>query len=207
MNVELIVKVPKTRNPMAASFYSSNGKRISDKEFEDFCRNNPDLKVEQTAAGEIIIMPPTGGVTGNRNSALNGRLYKWTEKNSKKGLMFDSSTTFVLPNGAKRSPNLSWVKMERWNALTKEQQEAFPPLCPDFVVELRSKSDALKSLQAKMREYIENDAQLGWLIDPIKRKVHIYRPNTDVEILNEPTEVLGEPLLPKFVLKLNDLWQ
>ena len=203
MSVELTINVPQTGNPLTAYFRSTNGKKLGDRDFEEFCRDNPELKVEQTAEGEIVIMPPTGGTTGFRNFEINGQFYDWFKK-KKTGRAFDSSTTFVLPNGAKRSPDLSWVKIEHWNALTKEQQDKFPPLCPDFVVELRSKTDSLKTLQAKMREYIENGAQLGWLIDPTKRKVHVYRPNEAAEILNEPGEISGEPLLQKFTLKLKD---
>lgn len=205
MNLELTINLPRSGNRLMPYFRSTEGGKISDKDFEEFCRENPDLKVEQNAKGEIIIMPPTGATTGNRNFSLIGRFYQWSSKN-KKGLAFDSSTLFVLPNSAKRSPDLSWVKIERWNVLTKEQQDKFPPLCPDFVVELRSKTDSLKTLQAKMREYIENGAQLGWLIDPTKRKVYVYRPNEEVEILNEPEEISGELLLPKFTLKLKDFW-
>lgn len=207
MNVDFVVKIPRSLNLKTASFNSLNGAPVSDREFEEFCRKNPDLKVEQTAAGEIVIMPPTGGTTGIRNFSLNVRFGKWAEKNSKKGVAFDSSTVFKLPNKAKRSPDLAWIKMERWQALSKDEQETFPPLCPDFVIELRSKTDSLKSLGAKMQEYIENGAQLGWLIDPIKRKIHVYRPNEPVEILEQPQEISGDPVLPKFTLKLNDFWE
>jgi Uma2 family endonuclease len=207
MSVEFVVNVPRTRfHAVSHLTFRGVGKKFNDKDFEDFCRDNPELKVEQNAEGEIVIMPPTGGTTGNRNFSLIGRFYQWASKN-KQGFAFDSSTVFVLPNGAKRSPDLSWVKIERWNALTKEQQDKFPPLCPDFVVELRSKTDSLKTLQAKMQEYIENGSELGWLIDPIKRKVHVYRPNKAVEILDSPTEISGEPLLPKFTLELKDFWE
>lgn len=205
MNLELTINLPRSGNRLTPYFRSAEGKRISDKDFEEFCRENPELKVEQNATGEIIVMPPTGGTTGNRNYSLIIDFGNWDRRN-KKGKGFDSSTVFVLPNGAKRSPDLAWIKIERWNALTKEQQDKFPPLCPDFVVELRSQTDSLKTLQAKMREYIENGAQLGWLIDPTKRKVYVYRPNEEVEILNEPEEISGEPLLPKFTLELKDFW-
>lgn len=207
MSLELTINLPRNGNRLTPYIRSTEGKKISDRDFEEFCRENPDLKVEQNATGEIIVMPPTGGTTGNRNAVLNFRFGKWVEENNEKGLQFDSSTVFVLPSGAKRSPDLSWVQMKRWNALTKEQQDKFPPLCPDFVVELRPKTDSLKTLQAKMREYIENGAQLGWLIDPTKRKVYVYRPNKEVEILNEPKEISGEPLLPEFTLELKDFWE
>lgn len=178
---------------------------ISDDRFEDFCRQNPDVEMEMTKEGELIIMPPTGGETGIRNFAIIFEFGKWMEKKSS-GVAFDSSTVFVLPNSAKRSPDLSWIKNERWEKLTEKEKTKFPPLCPDFVVELRSPSDSLKDLQNKMLEYIENGAALGWLIDPLKKQIHIYRQNVKVEILDDPKKISGEPLLPKFTLKLEKIW-
>ncbi|HLM62367.1 MAG TPA: Uma2 family endonuclease [Pyrinomonadaceae bacterium] len=180
-------------------------KKINDDEFESFCRHNPDVEIELTKEGELIIMPPTGGQTGIRNFSLIGKFFNWLEKD-KSGVGFDSSTVFVLPNGAKRSPDLSWVKNEKWNVLTEEEKEKFPVLCPDFVVELRSPSDSLVNLQNKMREYVENGAALGWLIDPLERKVHVYRPDKETEILDDPKQVSGAPLLKKFVLNVRKLW-
>lgn len=206
MSVEYTINIPRTKSPMTATL-TSNGKQLSADDFERVCRENPEMQIEQTAAGEIIIMPPTGGITGNRNFLINGEFYTWVLKNKHRGLGFDSSTVFVLPNGAKRSPDLSWIELKRWNALTPEQQEGFAPICPDFVMELRSRSDTLKSLQEKMIEYLENGAQLGWLIDPTKRKFHVYRSLTEIEILDAPDTVSGEPLLPKFNLKLQDFWK
>ena len=206
MSTDFFVNVSVLPAPFTGRF-RTNGTKLNDEEFERFCLQNPELRIEQTKEGEIVIMPPTGGTTGIRNFALIFEFGKWQMKNKRKGFAFDSSTIFVLPNGAKRSPDLSWVKSERWNALTKEQQDKFPPLCPDFVVELRSKTDSFKDLQSKMREYIENGSELGWLIDPTKRKVHVYHPNKAIEILDSPAEISGEPLLPKFVLKLNDFWE
>lgn len=200
-----LVNVSTLRTDFVGRF-RPRGKKLTDEDFEQFCQQNPDMQIEQTKEGEIIVMPPTGGTTGNKNYSLIIDFGIW-DRQSRQGKGFDSSTIFVLPNGAKRSPDLSWVKFERWNALTKEQQDKFPPLCPDFVVELRSKSDSLKKLAAKMAEYIENGAQLGWLIDPTKRKVHVYRPNQETEILDAPAEISGEPLLPKFTLKLKDFWE
>jgi Uma2 family endonuclease len=179
--------------------------KISDDEFESFCRHNPDVEIELTKEGELVIMPPTGGRTGIRNFSLIGNFFNWIEKD-KSGVGFDSSTVFKLPNGAKRSPDLSWIKNERWEKLTDKEQEKFPPLCPDFAVELRSPSDSLKNLQNKMIEYIENGAALGWLIDPLEKKVHIYRPDAETEILDNPKQVSGEPLLKKFVLNVRKLW-
>jgi Uma2 family endonuclease len=173
--------------------------------FEELCRWNPELRLELTAEGVLIIMPPAGGGSSNRNWTMNGEFYLWA-KGDGSGIGFESSGGFVLPNGAKRSPDLSWVRRDRWEALTEEEREKFLPLCPDFVVELRSPSDRLRTVQEKMEEYIANGAQLGWLIDPLERKVHVYRPSMPVEILEEPQQVSGDPLLPGFILKLSDVW-
>ncbi|HYE74524.1 MAG TPA: Uma2 family endonuclease [Blastocatellia bacterium] len=180
-------------------------KQISEDDFFDFCLLNPDLDIERTSDGEVIIMPPTGGETGHSNFSLTVDFGIWARKDGT-GIGFDSSTNFVLPNGAVRGPDLSWVKRERWEKLTPEQRRKFPPLCPDFVVELRSPSDSLKALQEKMQEYLENGAQLGWLIDPIQKKVYVYRPGVDEECLDNPASVSGEPLLPGFTLSLSNIW-
>ena len=179
--------------------------KINDDEFEKFCRHNPDMEIELTKEGELIIMPPTGGETGIRNFTLIGNFFNWLEKD-KSGVGFDSSTVFVLPSGAKRSPDLAWTTKEKWNALSAEDKKKFPPLCPDFVVELRSPSDSLVNLQNKMKEYIENGAALGWLIDPLEKKVHVYRPDTEIEVLDNPKQVSGEPLLKGFSLNVKKLW-
>jgi len=180
-------------------------KKWSDDEFYDFCMLNKDLRIELTSEGDLILMSPTGGETGILNSKLNLRVGLWAEENGT-GQVFDSSTVFSLPNGAKRSPDLAWVRNERWNKLTKKQREKFPPLCPDFVVELRSPSDSLRYLKSKMREYIENGAQLGWLIDPFEKKVYVYRPKSAVEALDNPEKISGKPLLRGFVLDVRTLW-
>lgn len=179
--------------------------KISDDEFENFCRHNPDVEIELTKEGGLVIMPPTGGETGIRNFTLIGIFFNWLEKD-KSGVGFDSSTVFKLPNGAKRSPDLAWIKNERWNALSAEERKKFPPLCPDFVVELRSPSDSLVNLQNKMQEYIENGASLGWLIDPMTQTVYVYRPNVEIEILENPESVSGEPLLVNFSLEMKKIW-
>ncbi|HEV8158528.1 MAG TPA: Uma2 family endonuclease [Pyrinomonadaceae bacterium] len=179
--------------------------KMNDDEFEKFCRHNPDMEIELTKEGELVIMPPTGGKTGHRNFSLIVRFGNWAEKDGS-GLAFDSSTVFKLPNGAKRSPDLAWIKNERWEKLTDTGQEKFPPLCPDFVVELRSPSDSLVNLQNKMKEYIENGAALGWLIDPLEKKVHIYRLDAEIEVLDNPKQVSGEPLLKGFSLNVKKLW-
>ncbi|CBN56744.1 MULTISPECIES: Uma2 family endonuclease [Kamptonema] len=174
---------------------------LTDEQFFQLCQNNRDLQFERTATGELIIMPPTGSDTGNRNIDITYQLQGWSRQNNL-GKAFDSSTGFKLPNGAERSPDASWVSIERWNALTSEQQGKFAPLCPDFVVELRSPSDSLEKLRSKMREYIENGARLGWLIDRQNRRVEIYRPNQEVEMISSPTHLSGEDVLPGFVLDL-----
>ncbi|MEC4985887.1 MAG: Uma2 family endonuclease [Oscillatoria sp. PMC 1068.18] len=178
---------------------------LTDKQFFQLCRNNRDFRFERTATGELIIMPPTGGITGDRNADLTFQLRAWSRQNNL-GKSFDSSTGFQLPNKANRSPDAAWIKLERWSALTLAEKEKFLPLCPDFVVELRSSSDSLKSLQAKMQEYLDNGARLGWLIDPKRKVVEIYRPNSEVEILQSPATVSGADILPGFVLDLQPIF-
>ncbi|MEO1373348.1 MAG: Uma2 family endonuclease [Cyanobacteria bacterium J06635_10] len=182
-----------------------NNINLTDEQFFMLCQDNPDLRFERSARGELIIMPPTGGITGDRNSDLNYQLRGWSRKN-KLGKTFDSSTGFKLPNGANRSPDASWVKMERWNTLTEDEQEKYIPLCPDFVVELMSPSDTLEKTRAKMKEYMENGASLGWLINRKQQQIEIYRPNQEVEILNFPQTLSGEDILPGFVLDLTEIW-
>ncbi|MBN3944588.1 Uma2 family endonuclease [Nostoc sp. NMS9] len=177
---------------------------LTDEQFFQMCQKNRDYRFERTASGELLIMPPTGSDTGNRNFDMVVELGIWN-KQTKLGKGFDSSTGFTLPNGAERSPDASWVKIERWNALSPEQQEKFAPICPDFVVELRSRTDSLKELQEKMQEYIENGTQLGWLIDRKNKRVEIYRSGKDVEILDNPASLSGENVLPGFVLDLQQI--
>jgi Uma2 family endonuclease len=178
--------------------------KLTDEQFYYLCLANRDLRLELTAQGDLIVMPPTGGGAGKRNSALNIELGLWNRA-SKLGFVFDSSTGFKLPNGATRSPDASWVSKERWESLTPQQQEQFPPLCPDFVVELRSPSDAISQLRDKMQEYLTNGCRLGWLIDPQTQQVEIYRPNQAVEILQSPTTLSGEDVLPGFALDLTQI--
>ncbi|KAI9131680.1 Uma2 family endonuclease [Acaryochloris sp. CCMEE 5410] len=178
---------------------------LSDEQFFQLCQDNSDLKFERTTLGELVIMPPTGGLTGDRNADLTFQLRAWNRQ-TRLGKSFDSSTGFQLPNGANRSPDASWVAIERWNALTPTEQERFVPLCPDFVVELRSASDALAPLQAKLQEYMEHGARLGWLIDPKQQVVEIYRPNQPAEVVQAPTQLSGEPVLPGFVLDLSTIF-
>jgi Uma2 family endonuclease len=180
--------------------------KVTHEQFQQIVAVNPDLRLERTATGELIVMPPTGTETGKHNQDLSGQLWLWNRQ-TKLGEVFDSSTGFQLPNGADRSPDASWVKLERWQALTPKEREGFAPLCPDFVVELRSQSDNMEPLREKMREYMANGASLGWLIDKKNRKVEIYRLGLDVEILDNPTTLSGEDVLPGFVLDLTEVWQ
>ena len=179
--------------------------KLSDDQFEDLISANRDSKFELTATGELLIMSPTGGETGNRNFELYIDLGNW---NRKKGLgkAFDSSTGFQLPNGAKRSPDLSWITLEKWNALTPTQRRKFLLICPDFVVELVSESDDLKAIENKMQEYLDNGLALGWLIIPKIRQVQIYRPQQAIETLESPMSLSGESILVDFVLDLTPIW-
>lgn len=180
---------------------------VTPQQFEELAAANPDLQLERTSLGELIVNPPTGGESGQRNSSLTTQLGNWFETHEDLGLVFDSSTGFILPNGAILSPDASWVRRERWEALTPEQRRGFVPLCPDFVVELRSATDRLSKLQEKMLEYRENGARLGWLIDPQNQRVEIYRPQQEVEVLEHPVELSGEDVLPGFVLNLRRIWR
>ncbi len=180
-------------------------KSMSVEQFYEFCLANRDLRIERTASGEVIIMSPAFSDTGNRNFKIALQLGNWAEQDGT-GETFDSSAGFTLPNGAIRSPDASWIKLERWNALTEEQKASFAPICPDFAIELRSSSDTLRGLQDKMQEYIDNGALLGLLIDRKNRKVYIYRPNREPEILDNPETVSGDPVLPGFVLQMAKIW-
>ena len=175
---------------------------LTDEQFEQICRANRDLRFERTAQGELIVMSPTGGETGNWNFSLTGQLWFWNQQ-TKLGKGFDSSTGFKLPNGATRSPDVAWVQQDRWNALTPEQKKKFIPLCPDFVIELRP-TDDLEDARAKMREYLENGASLGWLINPQDQQVEIYRPGQQIEILDRSNILSGETVLPGFTLDLRE---
>ncbi|BAY08735.1 hypothetical protein NIES2098_18960 [Calothrix sp. NIES-2098] len=179
--------------------------QFTDEEFAQIVAVNKELRLELTAEGELIIMAPTGGETGNRNFELYLDLGIWNRQN-KLGKAFDSSTGFKLPNGATRSPDASWIKIEKWEALTPEQRKKFLPLCPDFAVELVSETDDLEDTQAKMQEYLANGLQLGWLINPKDKQVIIYRLNQAPEILQSPTNLSGEDVLPGFVLNLQQIF-
>jgi Uma2 family endonuclease len=179
--------------------------KMSDQQFYNFCRTNPDLRIERNATGEIIVMPPAFSDTGNRNGRVFGQLFVWSEADAT-GEAFDSSSGFTLPNGATRSPDAAWILSDRWNALQPEQQASFAPIVPDFVVELRSSSDTLVSLKEKMEEYMANGVRLGLLIDRKNCQVHVYRPNRRSEILDNPDSVSCEPEMPLFVLKMARIW-
>ena len=178
---------------------------MTDDQFFQLCQNNRELRFERNANGELIIMSPAGGETGNRNGRLNQQLFNWTDADGT-GIAFDSSTGFKLPNGADRSPDASWIKLERWDALTDEEKRKFPPICPDFVIELLSPSDSLKTTQEKMKEYMDNGVRLGILINRKSRQVEIYRPGKEVEVLDSPATVSGEDVLKGFVLNLGMIW-
>ncbi|CCQ54953.1 Uma2 family endonuclease [Crocosphaera watsonii WH 8501] len=179
--------------------------QMTDEQFFQLCQDNRDLRFERNSNGDILIMPPTGGETGHRNLKIIQKLANWTDTNQR-GIAFDSSTGFKLSNGSDRSPDASWIPLEKWNNLTPQQRQKFLPLCPDFVIELRSPSDSLKTLQNKMKEYLENGTKLGWLINPKAKQVEIYRQGKEVEILDNPTTLSGEDLLPDFVLDLELIW-
>ncbi len=174
------------------------------KDFARLAADYPDLRIEMTREGEIIIMPPAGGETGSKNADLTADLVIWNRA-EKTGKVFDSSTGFVLPNGAKRSPDASWVPVAEWEALSLEERQQFLPLCPTFVIELRSRTDRLSTVQQKMGEYRDNGARLGWLIDPKSKRVEVYRAGQEVEILDSPTSLSGEDVLPGFVLDLTGI--
>ncbi|MBD2441541.1 Uma2 family endonuclease [Nostoc sp. FACHB-110] len=180
--------------------------KLTREQFYQLCAENPDLKLERNAQGELIIMPPTGGETGRSNVNLIMQVALWNE-NSQAGEVFDSSTGFTLPNGADRSPDVSWVEKSRWEGLTKEQREKFIPLCPDFVIEIMSPSDSWRKVQDKMDEYMANGCRLGWLINRKQQEVAIYRPGQEVEVIKLPETLSGENILPGFVLNLHKIWQ
>ena len=179
--------------------------RVVNDQFFEFCQANKELRIERTAQGDCEIMAPTGGETGWRNSGLIAQLYNWAEREGS-GVVFDSSSGFVLPNGAIRSPDVSWVKRARLAVLTSEQKQRFLPLCPDFVIELRSPSDNLKALQDKMQEYIENGASLGWLIDTETRQVLVFQPQQKLISLEQPEVMSADEVLKRFELDMQKIW-
>lgn len=189
-------------NPLALDFRAI---KMTGEQFVQFCADNRDLRFELTAKKELIVMPPANPNTGSKNSTISGELYIWSKQDGT-GIAFDSSTGFTFPNGAMRSPDASWIARERWEALPTEERNVFSHISPDFVLELRSPSETLASLQRKMEEYIENGVRLGWLIDPFQRRVYVYRPGQPPERLEDPAAVSGETVLPGFILNLGDIW-
>ncbi len=180
--------------------------QLTDEQFYHLCRVNPDVKFERNTERELIIMSPTGGETGKRNAGITADFVIWNRQ-TRLGEVFDSSTCFRLPNGADRSPDVAWIQKERWDGLTSEQKEKFPPIAPDFVLELMSPTDNLKETQAKMREYMDNQVRLGWLMNRKSQRVEIYRQGKPLEVLENPTELSGEDVLPGFVLDLRIVWE
>ena len=178
---------------------------VTPEQFEQLCIEHRELRLELTSSGELIVMPPTGSETGRSNSNLTYQLEAWARTDGS-GICFSSSAGFTLPNGAIRSPDASWVKRDKWELLTNEEKQGFGPLCPDFVVELRSSSDRLSQLRAKMLEYIQNGASLGWLIDPFARRVYVYQRDQEPVVLVNPAVVSAEPVLPGFTLDVTELW-
>jgi len=180
--------------------------KLSRKQFWEFCQANRDWRCERTSEGDIVIMPPTGGESGAQNLELERQVGNWARVDGS-GVAFDSSTGFDLPNGATRSADVAWVRRAQLAGLTRHQKRGFLPLCPDFVIELKSPTDALAPLQDKLREYIANGARLGWLIDPDARAVYVHRPDSPVEHLDNPATLSGDPVLPGFVFDCSALWE
>ena len=180
--------------------------KMTNAAFYEFCQRNKDFRFEMNRKGELIIMPPTTIETSRKNARINFQLVGWADKD-KTGFAFESDGMFILPSGAKRAPDASWMLKERFYSLSvRDREEKFAPICPDFVIELRSKSDNLRKLQTKMREYVENGARLGWLIDPYEKRVHVYRADKTVEVFDNPKTVSGEDVLRGFELDLTEIW-
>jgi len=175
---------------------------LTDEQFYQLCIHNPELDIERNAKGVLIVMSPVGGDSGNREMDLGGELYVWN-KQTQLGKVFSSSTLFKLPGGSDRSPDAAWVELSRWQALTPEQRKRFPPIAPDFVIELRSRTDDLATLQAKMQEYLDSGVRLGWLFDPQDQQVEVYRQGQDKEVKSLPVQLSGEAVLPGFILQVD----
>jgi len=203
----VMVQTPPQHDTLTLELPQSIGLHVTQEQFKLLAACNRDIRLERTATGELVMTPPTGGESGKRNFNLIGQLARWCEAHEGLGEGFDSSTGFRLPNGADRSPDVAWVSRARWAALTPQQRKGFVPLCPDFVIELRSESDSLPKLHAKMQEYIDSGTRLGWLIDPQDEQVEVYRPGQVVEVLTKPMELSGDDVLPGFILKLNRMWE
>ena len=202
-----MTRIPATTEPASIYRLAVNARNLAltPEKYFRLCRDNPELRFELTAEKELIVMSPTGGRNGARNTDVTRQLATWAIGDAT-GVVFDSSTEFQLPNGAFRSPDVSWVRRDRWDTLSDEEQETFPPICPDFLIEIRSRSDSPSELVAKMEEYISNGAKLAWLIDPYARKTYIYRAGEAPAELDEPRSVSGDSVLPRFVLDLASIW-
>jgi Uma2 family endonuclease len=191
--------------PEPIQLHTPSSLRISNDQLFEFCQANRDYRIERNAEGDILIMSPEAASSGSGNARLSRFFDEWAEKDGS-GRVFGSSTGFILPNGAMRSPDIAWVSNARLQSISKKDWNNFLPICPDFVLELRSPSDRMRALQEKMQEYIENGAQLGWLLDAEEKAVHVYRPGKTPEILKNPTTVSGEPVLAKFSLEVRRVW-
>jgi Uma2 family endonuclease len=191
---------------MRYNFFLTIDGDFTDKDFDRLVQLNSEMRLERTAEGVVEILPPTKGDTGAKNGRIEMQLGFWADEDGN-GVAFGSSSGFKLPNGATRSPDASWIERSRLAALSSKQRKEYFPLCPDFVIELRSSTDRLKRLKEKTEEYIANGAKLGWLIDPIERKVYVYRPEAEVEVLDDPATVSGDPVLPGFTLDLAKIWE
>jgi len=178
---------------------------LTEEQFYLFATQNDELRIEQNSQGELEIIVPVGSGGSSRNSSLNGQLYVWNTQH-RLGKLFDSSGGFHFINKATRAPDAAWISLTRWNQLTPHEQEIFSPICPEFIIELRSRTDRVKNLQAKMEEYLTNGMQLGWFIDPLQRRVHIYRAGQPAQVLDNPETVIGDPVLPGFALNLGEIW-
>jgi Uma2 family endonuclease len=205
LSVTAMATIAFQREPVALRIDLGAWDPKTDEELYELCARNPELRIERTAEGEIVIMTPTGGASSHRSLEVAIALGAWAKRDGT-GVAFDSSGGFVLPNGAMRAPDASWVARSRLEEVPPEARERFLPLCPDFVVEIRSPSDGLADLKAKMEEYRGNGARLGWLIDPEGRRVHVYRPEREVETLEDPPRLAADPELPGFLLGLAPIW-
>lgn len=174
---------------------------LTREQFYELCHANQDIQLERSPKGELVIVPPVGGISGKGEADLISPLWNWNQQ-TQLGIVFSSSTVFSLPDGGDRAPDVAWVKQERWDALTLEEQEKFPPICPDFVIELHSRTDRLQELQEKMQEYLSSGLRLGWLINPQNQQVEIYRPYRAMELCQCPIILSGEEVLPGFALKI-----
>ena len=201
-----MLKVKPSPIELAIQLTTAVTNTMSEAEFYEFCRTNPDLNIERNAQGETVVMAPAGANSGRRNAVISLELGLWARKDGR-GLVFDSSTGFTPPNGAIRSPDVAWVRREKLAKLTAVQKQRFLPLCPDFVIELQSPSDDSDYLAAKLSEYIENGTQLGWLINPQEQSITVYRPNQEPETHPNLAQLSGEPEMPGLIIDLQPIWK